>query len=67
VWIYFHKKINGLATPRRDPEGTPLTAVVLLLRLLKVVFPYRLTPRNVLDILSPNQKYNTKNVYGIIG
>ena len=35
---------------------------VLLLRLLNVV----LTPRNVLDILSPNQKYNTKNIYGII-
>ena len=34
----FSKKINGLATPRRHPEGTPLTAV-LLLRLLMVTIP----------------------------
>ena len=34
----FSKKINGLATPRRHPEGMPLTAV-LLLRLLMVTIP----------------------------
>ena len=56
-------RINGLATLRRDPEGTPLTAVVQLRLLIVIIL---LTPSNVLYILSPNQKYNTKNVYGII-